>query len=366
MTYLLEKKPNNNYKFNIIKNIELISFNNLTPSILGSSSLKSSLYNSDYDLFSRIKYNSFSEAKEKIPYYFKKIVERLNSNPKIFFMDFKAGFDPKLYQTLNNIKNIKLFYKKNKRYLTEEQNKEINKINNLDELKEYTRSIYTLRWSIDNLKKGYKILSKNRKISFIEAITGYKSVIKIDILSFIDSELVEMSNLFEFYIGNESLNISKDSNILIGIKEDIKNYWEDNKKIKALKRLFSIAKITKQYKLVKQLIKIFNSNLGLLYKTNNDLKNIIDLIENGNKEKLIKNKYNINNFIQILKQRLSNIYEFEFSNSYFKDLDKITKIKTLKGKIKSLEKIVNEFTKILNKETYNYLKQNKININKYL
>jgi hypothetical protein len=362
--YLLEKRPDNSYKFTVNKNIELITFNNFKPSILGSAALKSSLYSSDYDLFSKIKYKSLKEAKDKIPYYFKQIISKLENNNKIFFMDFKAGFDPELYQTLNSIKHIKLFYNKKKQFLTNEEYNNIKKINNLDDLKEYTRKIYTLRWTLKDITAGIKKLSNNRKISFIEAITTYNSVIKIDILALIDNEFIEMSNMYEFYIGNEKSEVG--SKVLSGIKEDIKNYWEDNKKMKSLKRLFSIAKITKQYKLVDKLINVFNSNIGLLYKTTGDLENVIDLINKGNKKKLQKNKDNINNYIQILKQRLGNIYEFKFSNSYFDELDKITKIKSLNNKINSLEKIIKDFTKLINDNINKYIKYNRINIKKYL
>lgn len=363
MNYILSRRPDNSYKIKIIKNISLISFNNFKPSILGSASLKSSLYPSDFDLFSEVKYKNIEEAKTNITKQFRDIVKRLKGKKNIFFMDFKAGYDPELVQDFNSISEIKKFYLNKGRFLTLKEQKQIQNLNNLDDLKEYTRQLYTLRWTEKELLSGKKKLRGGREITLKDCILD-KSTIKIDILSFIDNELVEFSNLFEFYAGTKPLNIERDSRVVSNLKKDIKVFWEDNKKMKALKRIFSVAVLKKRKGLVKKLSELFNSNLGILYQTINNFENIVQLLTDKKVQLATGDNINkLNSFIQILKDRLGNISQFKFPEKYFQQIDKITKLKNKKQKI---QKLIKELKEILNKAVVEYLKKNKIKISNFI
>ncbi len=44
------------------------------------------------------------------------------------------------------------------------------KLKSPDDIKEYTRSLYILRWSIDDVLKGYKKIKNGDKINLINCI----------------------------------------------------------------------------------------------------------------------------------------------------------------------------------------------------
>lgn len=362
---LLEKKPEESIPENIQDNIELISFNNFKPSIVGSSSLKSQLYSVDIDLYSIIKYKSLNNAKESIENNFKKIVKRIALNKDVYFMDFKLGYNNILYQNFKTKDEIKKFYITKKEYLTDKQFEIIQKLDDLDELKEYTRKLYTLRWTPKEIIQGYKIINKNEKKTISESLDD-KSVIKIDIIAWLDGEFIEMTNLFEFFIKNKPLNIEEDSNIIKSIKEDIIFYYEDKNYIKMLKRIFAISKIKKDTKNINKLVEIFNSNVGLLYQIYSNLGSIKELIDRLNETNLNKIRERIINFIQLLKGRLGNIYEFEIPLNYYSTLDKISKIKNFNTMKEKIDKLMYNIKLKLNKQTMKLIKNYKINFRKYL
>jgi len=398
MNDLLEKRPEESFSNKVLDNIQLISFNNFKPSIMGTASLKSQLYSVDLDLYSVIKYKSIKEAKELIEKNFKEIVRRIARNPDIFFMDFKLGYNNELYQTLKTKEEIKEFYNNKKNLLTAEEINKINSIKNLDDLKEYTRKLYTLRWSPREILQGYKIINKQQPKTKEEIKEFYKkekipineeelkniqnvkseekktiseslddkSVIKLDILAYIDGEFIEMTNLFEFLVGNKPLNFEEDSNVIKSIKEDIIYYYDEKNYIKMLKRIFTIAKLREHKNIIKKLVDIFNSGLGRTYQVSSNLENIINLIEKLNNTNLEKIRDKIITYIQELKSRLGNVYEFEIPLNFYKEFDKISKIKDFQKMSRSIEDLREKIKMKLNKETLKRIKKDKINFRKYL
>jgi hypothetical protein len=364
MNKLLEKRPIESYSNQLLDNIQLISFNNFKPSIMGTASLKSQLYSADLDLYSIIKYKNLKEAKENIEENFKKIVKRIAQNSDVFFMDFKLGYNNELYQKLNNINEIREFYENKKNLLTAEEKNKINLIKNLDDLKEYTRKLYTLRWTPREILQGYKMVNKEKKT--ISESLDDKSVIKLDILAWIDGEFVEMTNLFEFMVGNKPLNFEEDSNIVKSIKEDIIYYYDERNYIKMLKRIFTVAKIRGDKNIINKLVNIFNSGLGRLYQVSSNLENIINLIEKLNNTNLEKIREKIINYLQELKSRMGNIYEFEIPLKFYDEIDKISKIKDFQKMSLKIEDLREKIKMKLNKETLKRIKKDKINFRKYL
>jgi len=365
MNDLLERRPEESFSNKILDNIQLISFNNFKPSIMGTASLKSQLYSADLDLYSIIKYKSMDEAKEKIEDNFKKIVKRIAQNPDVFFMDFKLGYNDELYQTLKTKEEIKEFYNNKKNLLTAEQVEKINSIKNLDDLKEYTRKLYTLRWTPREILQGFKVINKDQKKTISESLDD-KAVIKLDILAYIDGEFIEMTNLFEFMVGRKPLNFELDSDIIKSIKEDVVYYYEEKNYIKMLKRIFTIAKVRGDKNMIKKLVEIFNSGLGRTYQVSSNLENIISLIEKLNNTNLEKIREKIITYLQELKSRLGNVYEFEIPDNIYKEFDKISKIKSFQKMGKEIEDLREKIKMKLNKETLKRVKQDKINFRKYL
>lgn len=353
MSNIIEKKPEQSINNNVKKIINLISFKTDKPQILGSAGLKSSLYSADIDLFSVIELDSI-DPRTQIYNEFKKIINNINKNNNVYLIDFKCGLDDQLYQDLNSVEEIKNFYDEKKSLLNNEQKRMINKINNLDELKEYTRMIYTLRWNLVEINRGYKILYPKRQKTFIDSIDD-KTIIKLDIIALINCKFIEMSNIFEFYNKEGKVLNIKQTNIFNRIIDDIKSLKKNKQYMKMFKRYFSLAKIQKKINLLESLIKLFNSNLGLIYKVKSDFKTLIDLMNLNNPP-----MKEIFNNIQMLKSQLGNVYEYQLDNSIFSKIDDIEKGKTKKIIIKRLSFIVDYLNDFVNKHTYDYALNDKI------
>lgn len=367
---LLEKKNEESLKNKTKKTIALISFNNQKPSLYGSISFKSILYASDYDLFTIVNYDnkSLSEVKNQIRNHFLKILKRINRNDNVFFTDFKCGLNNELYQNLKHLNEIKAFYKSKKSLLTKEQYDFIKRCDDVDELMEYTRKLYILRWTQEEIRKGYKMVNKKKK-TFDDAIED-NTLIKIDVIAQIDNEFIEFSNLFEFYNKDRVIN---EKNILVSglkrikeLREDVKFYYDNKNYIKMLKRLFSIVRIEKKKSLIEKLIKIFNSNEGLLYQVKTGLETLVLLIEKCKKSKIKQQMNQIKSFIQILKDRTGYIYEFSLPADIYKRFDELTEINDLNKLKDGLEKLSKIILKIVNKQTLKTMRKEKINVKPYL
>lgn len=91
--------------------------------------------------------------------------------------------------------------------------------------------------------------------------------IKVDYVLFYYYHFKELSIM---YIFNNDTN-----DIIEKLKEDYMTFIKEKNYFKALKRLFSIYKITKKNKEAVELLKYFNSDYGALYQTNSNLKTLL-------------------------------------------------------------------------------------------
>ena len=114
-----------------------------------------------------------------------------------------------------------------------------------DEIKEFVKKLYILRWSIDEVLKGYKTLNNGDKIYLINCVLD-NTVIKLDvILKYNYSIFLEISEIYVFKIKNYKNNLTTGEQIHQGITNDYKKFMHEGKLYKALKRLFSIYKFKK-------------------------------------------------------------------------------------------------------------------------
>ncbi len=127
--------------------------------------------------------------------------------------------------------------------------------------------------------------------------------IKIDYVLYYD-ELIEFNVMYK-------LNESKFNKIkyIQDIKQDIDDLTKDNKYYKALKRLFLLYEMDGDDAKTKQLIDIFNSDIGKL----NYERNILELIELI-KEKKLNNKY------------IDNAIDNELKKIEIKNIDELTEL----------------------------------------
>ena len=206
--------------------------------IIGSSSKDDKmLYSADIDLQETIKSKTDDmQLKEKILKIFQKKFKKDKKSKNLFITDFKAGVSP---------------------------------INNLP-----------LKWSYDDIMNGYKLLDNNIKFLFVN-VFNQKSVIKLDLVLENDNKFIEFTENYYFDLKkNKSYQQKTNDEIIISLKGDIRHYnHTKNNKLKALKRLYSLFKITnnKNTDIIKKFLNL--KMIGSKYKLKSDLEIILLIIK---------------------------------------------------------------------------------------
>ena len=299
---------NRDISSNINKLKEVFNIISLTRKykVIGSSNLKNIRYNSDYDLADF--YDNKKPTLNKVVKYFQDIYKTLDKkNSYSYITDFKCG------------------------------------LNNNNE---------PLKWTKEEVKKNKKILINGSNITLQDAIQQ-KSIIKIDVITYINNTFIEISENYYIKINGVSNYENSEINekdIIGSIKKSELEEVKNNNYNKALKRLFSSLYHTnkKDKKLIK-LVDFFNSSVGILNKARADLDVIILLLEKNipvNMEQLIT-------AIDNIKFNSSYNTIIELTNDFLK-LEKIKSKNMLKiGTIKLRNKIyeiVNDYSKTFYKK----------------
>jgi hypothetical protein len=93
--------------------------------------------------------------------------------------------------------------------------------------------------------------------------------VKLDYIVFLDYVFKEVSIMYIFKNQKET-----DTDRIQTLRKDYNDLMTKGENFKALKRLFSIYKIEKDYTNLKALTSLFNSNMGKIYEMNSNLKAI--------------------------------------------------------------------------------------------
>ena len=312
MIDIFEKKDIEDFSI-AVKNV----FNLLTISrkyrVVGSASLKNIRFVADYDLNELFKCEMSEEAcLKKIKMMFQEKFKEAEKNTKLFITDFKCG---------------------------EDSNGE------------------ALRWSKEDMKKGYKIMADGRKILFEECIL-MKTTFKIDLVAFIDGRYNEFSDNYYIKIGDKANFFPHDierEHLLNNLQHDFSSYFYSKRNYyKALKRAFSYWLMEDQEKNKAKLTKLmnyFNSSVGLLYKLKGELETIQLVME----QKFRKPKPDhLRKNIQIV---LNQLKPFAL-NKAKEHLEKASKAKTAKVMIEDIEKAKEILYNAVKSSTVVFIKKN--------
>lgn len=310
------------------KYIELISIKHdsiVEP--IGSFTYKIQKYYSDIDINQTIKIrnNDF----KKIAKHFQEIAMDIMNSKYAYFSDLKLGVDPR-----------------------------------------YTDDRRKVRWTLQEIIRGEKTLQGNIKLRLEDALQ-MEAPIKLDIIGFMNDRFVEASTFFILEKENEDgttefVNIPND--FFERFKEELKRevkkyaYTEPYKLFKSVKRMWSLARVNKDFKMLKRLEPLINSNISLLGQINADIETIEILF---NKLRSVPLK-DIITTINSIGKRISTITDVYLSEGII--IDYLERIKEMLTKnIGSQEDIKRELMdmhdyilEIMNMETYEYMKKNKL------
>jgi len=234
--YLEEKRR---YDDNLLNIISSIRYDKYPIILIGSGSLQSQKYYSDYDIDNFVEKEDVKTAYKK----FRQILENIKNNTNLYFIEFKI-------QTLDNQK--------------------------------------------------YKI-KPNQQLTLKEFTKYYKNIdyIKIDLVNFSNNTFMEVSINYMF---NNSNTERTTEEYIKGLQESIKELIDDKMYYKALKRYYNIFRAENKEKEQVELTKFFNSDVGIYYRLKSNLEaiNLVkehydnDLVNKRIDENLkVINKYNL-------------------------------------------------------------------------
>ena len=212
-----------------------------------------------------------------------------------------------------------------------------------------------LHWKVDEI-----LNEKKDNISLIDACKT-QGVVKIDIIGPYDGRYLEMSTFFVLKTKTKDINSNLD-NFEQSLLKDIEHY-KNEKTFKAIKRVWSLATLKKDYTTLEKLQKLIGSNLSLLSQINADIETIVLLIEH-------KNNYDIALIIDELnkfKEHLSHIVDIVFKRDLIVSLiDKLILLfkinkeynvnKNIKEISDTIKRIHDMLLETINKETLEYMK----------
>lgn len=214
------------------KIINFFQFENSKLEILGTYADENLKYYSDIDFESNIYYNH--KTIKPLVNFFKRIYnDAIKKN--IYITDLKAGV------TLNGI---------------------------------------NMKWSLDDINRGYKVLDNHNVFHFFEVFTQ-KSIIKYDFICLLDGVFTEFSCNYYIYFNEPRYDTTPIStnDLSISFYLDFKKYLNEKMYFKAVKRLYKFFITVEDKVNVNRMVKFLNSDVGLYSYILSHLQTLEDVIK---------------------------------------------------------------------------------------
>lgn len=367
----------------IKNNVKLLSINIDNSFLYGSFNYKSNPYWGDIDIIELVNLdNDNSSQISSVAVKIRKIVENIKKIKNTYFADFKCGLDKRYVIDIGKVVNgyvVNFDHISVSNKIEELYNDDLISFTEYEEINAYItphisyedysaindilRNYYILRWSADEILKGYKILNNDVKYLFTDALKD-KTMVKIDIWSYVDNKYVEITNYFVLqYIddnGNTKFVNINDVDIIVSLKEEVFKYTTKMyyKPFKMVKRMFSIARLTGDNSMLKTLTPLIQSSSGALYQIVSEIDTVMNMIKHLNSPPMQTIFKQIDNF----KYRISNITDIDINEKYlYKTIDDIISGDlTNDVVVEELEQMKYYLNDIINDNTISYLKEYRV------
>jgi hypothetical protein len=277
--------------------------------IVGSQSIPHIKYKSDFDLLEYFNTLDVGKYPQQILKIFQKKFERASKDPNIFITDFKCGEDDKGEP---------------------------------------------LRWTKQTIKKGSQVVG-GKEYKFVDVLLQ-KSIIKMDIIAFIDGIATEFTEMYYFTLnGYQNYDNKPIEKIYEEILEDGREYLKQGNVMKALKRVYaSLNLLDKEKPIRKMLVEFFNGHTGWLNSVKNDIDTLKTLTENKFR-KPPRDKVKDN--ISLIQQKLTNCPDKRLKEVAINELEEIKNKVSLKQMPKRLDEIREYIQQKVNKESHEFVEK---------
>lgn len=347
-----DEKPVESYSKALKGNIKLLSLRPGKAKIFGSYDYKASLYPGDIDLSEEVIYKGkLDTLLLRVQAHLKDLVNRINDTKEHWVTEIKCGLDERFmvdigywkYGLLYDYKPVEVYHHisllRAENLITNDEylmllklTKDID-IDKWDELYEFFRQEFVIRWTPEEFLHGSKYLKGHKIITFHEALS-HKTMVKIDVVLALQGKYIEMSNFF--LIQHEQKN---GDHVFVNLPQDFIEKFRENVKheieklffnaqftnyFKMSKRIFSLARNMQNKKVGRDMLGLLNSDAGLLYTVKSDLDTIILMLEKIKNAPMIS----IMKMLDNTKNRIANVTQIKIEKDgeeidYFKTVNKL-------------------------------------------
>jgi hypothetical protein len=370
--------------FELNRAIDLITYDRNNIAFAGSFLRKSLYYSSDIDITEEFpKKWSGKKVAEALQNIVRKLLRYHNH---FHILDIKCGYNTNFsnYFNMNNLGYIKgekvvdfnkhqidndlqTLIDRHVIVLDEDEYSHLfelvltaqNNLKNWFELREIIRKAITLRWTPQEILDGEK-----DNILLSDAVNTF--ITKIDIAFIYQGYYTEMSNILISKEGTKNGLIfypfsAQPQHYEDAIKYNLLEYVVDENYLKALKRVFTLALMNDDKKLLKKIAPLLVSDVSRLNKVASILTTHSDMLMKLDPPPVSIIKFQIDS----LKSYLANIYMFPFGEKNIdKMIDKITRSKSIVNMIKEIDIIIDKIKKVISDQTEIYIYDNDLSIPK--
>lgn len=280
------------YSENVKFVLNILSINEV-PRVVGSAKYLEHRYPGDIDAMEVVTVNGNRE--EALDFYtnqLQSVAQELNiASHNLYLSDFKAGLDTRFDSDITKdttkceMKKIigDLYYEG--LIYNDEVEDMYNAMDKWEDFKEILRRLKTVRWELDEVIMGEKVLRKNKLIKFRDAI-AMDTVVKIDVISWLEERFisVEMFYLLQYKYDGVINTFFEQGNYYKGLVGEVQKYANpDNyNPLKLVKRLWNLSTLVDCTKTLEDIIPLLQSDAAALNQIKSDAEVLIDLLDKFN------------------------------------------------------------------------------------
>jgi hypothetical protein len=314
-------------------------------------------------------------------------MKRVKKEKDVYLGDFKAGYDFRYKINIGAIRGDKLT-KYNpflirtaivslheRGLLTDEEVGEwLSTVIDQPSVSEYMdlektiRSKYVVRWDIDDILRGYKLLPLDVKLTLEDALS-HKCIVKLDIWVYLNKRYVELTNWYMLTYTDEKgrhrhMSV-KPEKYERSLMHDIQHYNNPtvNKYMKLAKRLWLYAVLKKDKHLMVQLYPLFGSGAAKMYQIMGEIETIEKILTKVKYPFLDSIVANIEDWKTRLGTIMSDVLPIPVAHIIYSKITEMIENKNdIDTILHNLEDIEDKLNHYVNRYVKLYFRRNRINV----
>lgn len=281
-----------NYPESLKVTLDILTINE-RPQVVGSAAYLNHKYPSDVDVFEKTTVKLPRDAALK--FYadqFQNIMQKVVVDPQIFYLDFKAGEDYRFdvfvpddntAESISARKNIVEDFSRKGLLSPNDEIELTDVIDNYEKFREKLRQHRVLRWSPEEVIRGYKNLPADRYITLARALSQ-PSLTKLDTVTWIQTRFQSVEVFYNLrYLDPETdtvVELYPLGSYKQSLLESIEKYSSPSyyNPLKVAKRLWTLARITNCIDLLRALNPLIGSSAAALNQIDADAEILIEFI----------------------------------------------------------------------------------------